>query len=179
MIKLAYFEETDFKQLMQWINTEELLLNWSGRMFSFPLTEESLSWYLSDTNDMASSEAFIYKAIDEAGNVVGHISLGSISTTNKSARISRVYVDAAARGKGICSDMVKAVLEIGFEQLKLHRISLGVYDTNKAATACYEKAGLKIEGIHRHILLQNGVYWSNIEMAILEDEWRAQQQLAI
>jgi RimJ/RimL family protein N-acetyltransferase len=74
--------------------------------------------------------------------------------------------------------MVKAVLQIGFEDLQLHRISLGVYNTNKAATACYEKAGLKIEGIHRDILFYNSVYWSNIEMAILEDEWRTLQNTA-
>jgi len=178
MIKLAYFEKTDFKQLIDWINTEELLINWSGRMFSFPLTEDSLDWYLRDTNDIQTSEAFLYKAIDETGNVVGHISLGSISATNKSGRVSRVFVDGAARGKGICKDMVKAVLRIGFEELKLHRISLGVYGTNKAATACYEKAGLKIEGINKDILLQDGIYWSNIEMAILEDEWRALQNTA-
>lgn len=171
MITLAYFEKSDFNQLIDWINTEELLINWSGRMFSFPLNNESLDWYLRDTNDIENSDAFIYKAIDENGQVVGHISLGSVSTTNKSARISRVFVSQAGRNKGVCQQMVKAVLKIGFEQLKLHRISLGVYDANASATKCYENAGMKIEGINKDILLYKGVYWSNIEMAMLEDEW--------
>lgn len=171
MIKLAYFTKADFKQLIDWLNTEELLLNWSGRLFSFPLTDSSLNWYISDTNNLSTSEAFVYKAIDEYGNIVGHISLGGISTTNNSGRISRVFVSPTARGQSICTQMVLAVLQIGFEQLKLHRISLGVYSTNAAAVKCYQKAGLSIEGVNRDVLLHNNSYWSNIEMSILDYEW--------
>lgn len=173
MIRLAYFERGDFQQLISWINTEELLTNWAGSMFRFPLTTESLEWYIEDTNVLPTSEAYIYKAIDEQGNVVGHISLGGISEKNRSARISRVLVgNTAERGKGICYQMVMAVLKIGFGELKLHRISLGAYDNNAAAIKCYERAGFKVEGIHRDILLYKDQYWSMIEMAMLEQEWR-------
>jgi len=173
MIRLEYFKQSDFSQLIEWINTEELMMNWSGRMFNFPLTKDSLAWYIDDTNDLKKSDAFIYKAIDEDNHVVGHISLGGISQTNKNARISRVFVSKEGRGKAACQQMVKAVLKIGFEELKLHRIGLGVYDTNKAATKCYEKAGLKIEGVTRDSILYNGNYWSMIEMSMLEEEWFA------
>jgi RimJ/RimL family protein N-acetyltransferase len=174
MIRLEYFSRDDFKQLIAWINNEELLLNWSGNMFRFPLSEESLEWYIEDTNVLPGSEAYIYKAVDENGRVVGHISLGGISEKNRSARISRVLVgNTEERGKGVCYEMVKALLKIGFEELQLHRIALGAYDNNKAAIRCYEKAGLKTEGIHRDVLLYKGNYWSMIEMAILESEWQA------
>ncbi len=167
---LRFFEPSDIPQLIDWINTEELLLNWSGRMFSFPLTQESMDWYIRDTNDIASSDAFIFKAV-EGDEVLGHISLGGISTVNKSARISRVFVSEAGRGKGVCTFMVKEVLKFGFEQMKLHRIALGVYTSNTSALACYTKAGLQVEGINRDVLLVNGKYWSMAEMAILEEEW--------
>lgn len=172
MIRLEYFTNKDFEQLISWINTEELLLSWCGRMFSFPLKQSSLQWYINDTNNIQKSDAFIYKAIDENENVVGHISLGGISTTNKSARISRVFVSEAGRNKGVCTAMVQQVLKIGFTHLQLHRISLGVYHTNKAATKCYEKAGMQIEGLHRDILLHKNTYWSMIEMGILEEDWK-------
>jgi RimJ/RimL family protein N-acetyltransferase len=83
--------------------------------------------------------------------------------------------DEATRGKGICYQMVKEILKIGFAELGLHRITLGAYDTNKSALKCYEKAGFVVEGIHRDILLYEGRYWSMVEMAILEEEWRALQ----
>ncbi len=172
MIKLEYFNHNDFSQLRQWITDEETLMNWSGAMFSYPLTQNSLEWYVEDVNDITNSETFIYKAIDEeTSNTVGHISLGGISKKNKAARISRVLVAPAYEGKGYCCQMVKAVLKIGFEDLLLHRICLGVYDFNKTAIRCYQKAGFTIEGTNRDCLLFKDQWWSLVEMSILEEEW--------
>lgn len=173
MITLEYFTKEDFPQLINWIKDDHLLTNWAGSLFSFPLTQEKLNWYIEDVNDMEQSEAFIYKAIDtESKSVVGHISLGGLSKKNKAARISRVLVgNTAERGKGFCTGMIEAVCRIGFEELKLHRISLGVYDFNKAAIRCYEKSGFVKEGVFRDILKYNYDYWSLVEMSILEDEW--------
>ena len=175
MIKLELFKPEDFQQLIDWIDTEELLIKWSGSLFSFPLTNSSLKWYIKDTNIPHESDAFIYKAIDtETGEVVGHISLGGLSWKNRSSRISRILVgNPAAHRKGICQQMTKAVLKIGFEELGLHRISLGVYENNKAALNCYLKCGFNIEGVSRDILWFNNEFLSMVEMGILENEWSA------
>jgi RimJ/RimL family protein N-acetyltransferase len=174
MIRLEPFERSDFQQLIDWIDTEELLIKWSGSLFSFPLTNESMEWYIEDTNVAGVSDAFVFKAIDvETAVVVGHISLGGLSWKNRSSRISRVLVSPDALQKGICQQMTKAVLKIGFEELGLHRIGLGVYENNKAALNCYLKSGLNIEGVSRDILWYDGEFLSMVEMAILEDEWKA------
>jgi len=175
IVSLEYFTKDDFQQLINWIYDEHLLTNWAGSLFSFPLTQKSLDWYIKDTNDLQNSDALVYKAIDtKTGETVGHISLGSISRKNRSARISRVLVgDNAEKGRGICTNMITAVAKIGFEELKLHRISLGVYDFNMPALRCYEKAGFTKEGVQRDILRYNNEYWSLVEMSMLEDEWKA------
>jgi RimJ/RimL family protein N-acetyltransferase len=173
MIKLEYFTKEDFDQLKNWITDDHLLTNWAGSLFTFPLTEEKLDWYISDVNDFENSDAFIYKAIDDSnGSVVGHISLGGISKKNNAGRISRVLVgNTAERGKGICTGMIKEVCRIGFEEMKLHRISLGVYDFNIAAIKCYEKCGFVKEGVFRDILKYDDKYWSLVEMSMLDHEW--------
>src|SRR5688572_20785785 len=109
MIRLEYFKKEDFQQLIDWVKDDHLLTNWAGSLFSFPLTEEKLDWYIDDTNEIDRSDALIYKAVDvENENVVGHISLGGISKKNNAARISRVLVgNTAERGKGICTGMIK------------------------------------------------------------------------
>ncbi|HEX8460204.1 MAG TPA: GNAT family protein [Segetibacter sp.] len=176
MIRLEYFSREDFKQLIEWMNSEHLITNWAGSLFRYPLTEESLDWYIEDTNNPENSDAFIYKAIDtKTGETVGHISIGSVSQKNRAARISRVLVgNTAHRGRGYCTGMINGILKIGFEELKLHRISLGVYDFNHAAIRCYEKCGFVKEGVMRDVLrYEDSKYWSLIEMGILEDEWRA------
>src|SRR4051812_25440096 len=121
MVKLEYFTKDDFDLLIQWVNNEKVLQNWTGSMFAFPLTPEKLDWYIKDANNIATSDALIYKAIDtNNGKTVGHISLGSISRKNKSARISRVLVgNTCERGKGYCKSMIEALLHIGFETLWL------------------------------------------------------------
>ncbi|RYY97406.1 MAG: N-acetyltransferase [Chitinophagaceae bacterium] len=177
MIRLEYFTAADFDQLIHWVHDEFLLTNWAGSLFRFPLTHDSLQWYLEDTNDPGRSDALVYKAVDEeSGDTVGHVSLGGISRKNRSARISRVLVgDTQHKGRGICTAMIKAVLQVGFDELKLHRISLGVYDINRSAIRCYEKAGFVSEGVQRDILRYGEEYWSLREMSILSHEWRALQ----
>ena len=177
MIRLDYFTPADFSQLISWIADERLLLNWSGSLFTFPLTPDKLAWYLDGTNDPATADALVYKATDTlTGEVVGHISLGGISRKNQAARISRVIVGAPdARGRGIGRQMVEAVLDVGFGQLGLHRIDLGVYDFNTAALRCYEQAGLVREGCSRDVLRHENEYWSLVEMSMLAPEWRARQ----
>jgi RimJ/RimL family protein N-acetyltransferase len=178
MVVLEHFEPADFKQLIEWISDEQLLTNWSGSLFNYPLTKESLDWYLEGTNDLQKSDALVYKAVDtKTGTTVGHISLGSISRKNRSARISRVLVgNTCERGRGTCQSMITAILKVGFEEVDLHRISLGVYSDNKAAIRCYEKAGFVIEGLSRDVLKVDDTYWSMYEMSILEHEWHNLRQ---
>ncbi|RTQ48866.1 N-acetyltransferase [Hymenobacter gummosus] len=175
MIRLERFTPADFNQLIEWINSERLMKEWSGSLFSFPLTEESLAWYIEGANDLRDPDVFVYKAVDtKTDETVGHISLGSISQRDKSGRVTRVLVgNECARGKGVCRRMVQGLLRIGFEELGLHRISLGVYDFNEAAIKCYLKAGFKREGVMRDVVRHGDTYWTLVEMAILEDEWRA------
>jgi RimJ/RimL family protein N-acetyltransferase len=175
MIKLEPFTPADFDQLIAWVDTERLLYEWSGSLFAFPLTPSALAWYLEGANDFANPEVFIYKAVEsETGRAVGHISLGGISEQNRSGRISRVLV-AEGKGRGYCAAMMRALLQIGFEQLHLHRIDLGVYDFNHAAIRCYKRCGLQVDGVLRDVVRHDDEYWSLTEMSILEHEWVAQQ----
>ncbi|WP_035568103.1 GNAT family N-acetyltransferase [Hymenobacter sp. IS2118] len=177
MIVLEAFTPADFNQLIEWVDNERLMKEWSGAMFSFPLTEAGLSWYIEDSNNLADPSVFIYKAVDsKTGVTVGHISLGGISQRDRAGRITRVLVGKTTeRRRGICQAMVTALLRIGFEDLALHRISLGVYDFNQAAVNCYLKAGFVQEGLLRDVVRHDEEYWSLIEMGILETEWHALQ----
>jgi RimJ/RimL family protein N-acetyltransferase len=172
MVELKFFERSHFKQIINWIDSPEFLLQWGGPNFSFPLNEQQLEDYLKDANK-DNSNALVYSVIHkETGNVIGHISLGNIDRRNKSARVGKVLVgDKNVRGKGIGQLMMVEILKIAFDELKLHRVSLGVFDFNVAAIACYEKAGFIKEGLIRDSRKIGDEYWSLWEMSILENEW--------
>ncbi|WP_216634133.1 hypothetical protein [Hymenobacter taeanensis] len=104
MIQLEYFTSSDFDQLITWIDSPHLLMNWAGPMFNFPLNRDKLDWYLQDSNELGQSEVFTFRAVDtDTGTVVGHISLGSISEKKqRSPRKPRVYCPRSP-GQGLCS----------------------------------------------------------------------------
>ncbi|MEC5424319.1 GNAT family protein [Virgibacillus sp. C22-A2] len=172
MVELKYFERTDFKQLIDWIDSPQFLLQWGGPAFSYPLTEYQLEKYIENAN-IDNTDTLVYKVISkETGDVIGHISLGKIDRINKSARVGKVLVgDKNVRGKGIGKLLMKEILKVAFDELKLHRVSLGVFDFNVSAIACYEKAGFIKEGLLRDTGKNNDEYWNLWEMSILEDEW--------
>ncbi|PEO52645.1 GNAT family N-acetyltransferase [Bacillus pseudomycoides] len=172
MIKLEYFERNNFKQLIDWIDSEEFLLQWGGPAFSYPLQNKQLEKYIANAN-YENANVFVYKVIDqETKKVIGHISLGKIDRINKSARIGKVLVgDTSMRGKSIGKKMMEAVLNVAFVQLKLHRVSLGVFDFNSASITCYEKVGFVKEGLLRDARKIGDEYWNLWEMSILEYEW--------
>lgn len=171
LIKLEPLKRSDFKQLINWINSEEFLIQWSGNAFTYPLNDQQLEQYIESTNTLA------FKVIDEdSKEVIGHISLGQIDNINRSARIGKVLVgDTKMRGRSIGKHMMKAVLHVAFEELKLHRVTLGVYDFNTSAISCYEKIGFIKEGLLRESKKVGEMYWNLWEMSMLEYELRAKK----
>jgi RimJ/RimL family protein N-acetyltransferase len=75
-------------------------------------------------------------------------------------------------GKGYATEVSKALINSGFEDFKLHRISAGVATENKKSIKILEKSGMTREGLHRKILPIRGEWVDNYEYAILEDDPR-------
>lgn len=69
--------------------------------------------------------------------------------------------------------MLHEVLTYGFDVLHLHRIELVVFDFNKPAIACYEKAGFRAEGHLRDVVRIGDKYWNWILMSVLDHEFQS------
>ncbi|MFB9327893.1 GNAT family N-acetyltransferase [Paenibacillus aurantiacus] len=171
MIRLEPFERADFTQLIAWMDSPRFLFQWGGQSFRHPLTEQQLEQYIEDANT-DDAHALIYRVVQEENNeVIGHINL-HIDRMNQSARIGKVLIgDRGRRGQGIGQLMIRQVLAIAFEDLGLHKVSLGVLDFNHAALACYEKAGFVKEGLIRDKRKMDDEFCSVWEMSMLEEEW--------
>ncbi|HEC86607.1 MAG TPA: N-acetyltransferase [Thermoplasmatales archaeon] len=175
MIELQPFTKSDFQRLINWIDSPELLLQWGGPTFFYPLDESQLEQYLGESEGIKPKK-MIFKAIDnETRNVVGHIEIDNIDRKSNSARICRVLVGSPnLRNRGIGSLIMKAILKICFRQLKLHRVELQVWSVNKSAIACYEKIGFVKEGLLRDARRMGNRYYNVYQMSMLEEEWKAQ-----
>ncbi|PCH60630.1 MAG: GNAT family N-acetyltransferase [Gammaproteobacteria bacterium] len=173
-VELRAFELIDIDRLLSWVDSKELLLNWAGSFFEFPLTRDQCQYYLS-TSQGQSSTRLIFKAIEtSADEVLGHIELDGLDRENQSAFISRVLVGAnAQRGKGIGQLIVRQLVDVAFSELGLHRLAVGVLDFNDVAIRCYEKCGFQYEGRYRDIIKYGGQFHSVVTMSLLRSEWRS------
>jgi len=166
MIRFEKFEKSDYERLISWVETEESMIQFSGKEFTFPITKKQLDKYVSASNRL------IYKVINiDTSEVIGHAELNNIDNKNRNARICRILIgDLKNRNKGFGKKIINELVRIGFVDLKLHRIDLGVFDFNFQAIKCYETCGFEIEGKYKDISRFNGKYWSVYNMSILNQE---------
>ncbi len=167
MVRLEKFSDSDFEQLITWVDSEELMLQFAGPVFKFPVTNAQLEEYIKPSSRM------VFKVVSDLNNqTIGHCEIGNINKENQSASLCRLLIgDKSMRGKGIGQSMISQLLKICFTQLNLHRVELWVYDFNRSAISCYKKSGFRNEGIARDALKVKDGYWSANLMSILKPEW--------
>jgi len=172
VIFLRPFNQSDFPRLIQWIDSHETLVQWSGpTQFAFPLTNEQLIRYQAESTGVLPFRR-VFAATDDRSDVVGHIELGAIDYLNRTATLCRVLIAPEARGRGYCVGLVRQILRVGFEEMKLRRIDLKVFGFNHPAIRCYERAGFVREGVLRKSQMIEEKYWDTVLMGILREEWR-------
>jgi RimJ/RimL family protein N-acetyltransferase len=170
-IALEPFSVHDIDRLMGWIPDASFLLQWAGPTFTWPLTYQQLE------NDIAALKPngphMMFKAVNGAGAVVGHIDVKAIDRNHSNAMLGRILVSPEHRGQGLGLPLVRAGLHTCFSELKLHRVALRVFAHNTAAITCYQRAGFVIEGLERQTRrAPDGTWWDAVTMAILDEDWR-------
>ena len=106
---------------------------------------------------------------------VGVVRLAPVDAANRSARLGVGILDPARLGQGIGTEAIRLALRWGFEELRLHRVSLTVVADNSRAVAAYTRCGFTTEGRFRDSLLLGGQWHDDLAMAILKPQWTAQQ----
>jgi RimJ/RimL family protein N-acetyltransferase len=76
-------------------------------------------------------------------------------------------------GLGYASEAARSLVQLGFDQLRLHRISAHCLTENLASARVLEKLGMRLEGRQRDSERFKGRYWDTLHCAILDHEWQA------
>ena len=89
-------------------------------------------------------------------------------------RMGEIYYKLAPEfwGKGYATEVGKALIKFGFEEMNLHRIDAGAHIENVASIRVLEKIGMIREGQHRKILPIRGDWYDNYHYAIIETDPR-------
>ena len=107
----------------------------------------------------------------EAGPLIGTCTLAGVDRQHRRAEIG-LALDAAQRGNGFAVEAARAVLNYGFEQLGLHRVTAEVDPRNTSALQLVERLGFKPEGRLREHHWQNEEWQDGLLFGLLAREWR-------
>lgn len=119
-------------------------LTWTGLMSSTSVAER----YIESRIKLAADKGGFCFTILYEGKIVGIVHLVDIDSTNKKGMIGYWIAEKYTR-LGIVTKSVNAVIELAFNEMKLHRIEIRCATGNIASSAIPKKLGFKHEGVIR------------------------------
>ena len=164
-------ERDDIPRFVAWFNDWRTTRTLGIRAPMSLASEER--WFEGMLADQGKGGYFFVACLLEDDRPIGTIGLFELDLANGSAGLGISIGDAADRGRGLGTDMLRALLGFAFGQLRLERVWLDVYEVNPGARRVYERAGFVHEGTLRRAIFREGRHLDVHRMAILADEWRA------
>ncbi|HET7677558.1 MAG TPA: GNAT family protein [Candidatus Limnocylindrales bacterium] len=140
-----------------------------------PMTLEEVERFFRDR--LLSPEAFAYAIHERAGDrLIGLTTFSALDPDNGSAMFHITIGERDAWGRGFGTEATELMLGHAIDRLGLHRVALSVFEFNERAIGSYLKAGFRVEGRLRDAIWRDGRYWDEVQMGILESEWRERRQ---
>jgi len=170
-VYLRPLDEADLDRCLGWINDPEVIST-LGRRFPMSATLER-EWLTGQyKSEKALSLAIVVKDGDRH---IGNCGFNDIDYANRKAVFGILIGEKDQWGKGYGPEAARLIVDYGFNQLNLHRISLTVYSNNPRAIRAYEKVGFVHEGTLRESYFRDGRYYDTLVMAIVDRDWNNDQ----
>ncbi|RUP87136.1 GNAT family N-acetyltransferase [Dermabacter sp. HSID17554] len=181
----------DLKPTAQWpLATERLRLRphnaddteWLHELYSRPdvarylldepwtaeVTHDKLTERLAKT-DIDGETGALALVIEHDGVPIGDVALWLTDHEHRQGEIGWV-LDPAHGGQGFASEAVRAVLALGFDHYKLHRITAQMDARNSASAALAPRVGLRLEAHHVQDWFSKGEWTDTLIFARLASE---------
>lgn len=163
MVVLEPFSPDDYNNLIHWIDSPDLLLQFAGPAFSFPLTTQQLA---AEEN---LPHRYRFKAVEKTqGRTIGH---GEVHLAEMGCYLARILVGPTGlRGKGYVKQLVQLLANFSFRELHQPFIQLNVFTHNVAAIRCYESLGFVANPANRFERTLNGAQCTGIKMTLQQPQ---------
>ena len=163
-IYLSPMNPDDYEINTKWLNDANITQYLSIHNHMVSLLGEKR--YLEDTSTKDCHFVIVNLDSDEA---IGNIAFDEIDYRNGAAVLGIFIGEENYRGKGYGSEAIKLLLNYGFNELRLHSVTLTVLADNARAIKAYEKCGFKEFGRKHDALYRNGKYVDIIYMEIINN----------
>jgi len=165
-VELLNFERDSFDQLIAWANEPEILMQFAGPDFVFPLTRKQLEKSINEP----LRRSFAVR-LNSTMQIIGH---AEIYLNNDNAHLCRILIgEESMRGKGIGQQIVQELLRMSFQELNCKNASLNVYDWNTMAINCYTRAGFQVSDEPKNSSEISGETWVSSKMILNRERWES------
>ncbi|MDI6738351.1 MAG: GNAT family protein [Nanoarchaeota archaeon] len=149
--------------MMGWVNNPEITGKFAK--FNCGVTRQQEISHIKQMMASKTDKCFVMET--EEGKYLGNISLHEIDTQAGKARMSILIAAKKERGKSYGKSAIRRLLEIAFNEMKLHKVWLIVFEENTKARGLYRQCGFQEEGILQDEYFVEGKYHNMARMAIL------------
>ncbi|MBW8363385.1 MAG: GNAT family N-acetyltransferase [Rhizobium sp.] len=154
---LRPFEERDAAEFAQAVRESvESVGPWMPWCHAEYSQTDALEWFKTCHHDAAAGTAYEYGVFSKDGNeFLGGAGLNLIVRQHGYCNLG-YWVRQSQQRRGVASACVAVLSEVGFRELKLHRIEIVVAVGNEPSAGVARKAGATLECIARNRLLLKG-----------------------
>lgn len=136
-----------------------------------PLTwEKEQEWYAGASVRENDPMFTIYEKA--TGRPIGNTGV-EFDFRNRTGNFGICIGEADCRGKGYGTEVTRLMLDFAFTAHGIHNVMLTVYEFNRGAFRCYQKAGFKEFGRRRECLYMGGRMWDIVYMDCLASEFES------
>ncbi len=155
----------DAEKYVEWLSDPNVT-NYLGSPYNITLLREKKL-----LEDILSKDEQFYAIINkETDKIIGNTSFFNTNRISQKSEIGIFIGDKNFRDKGIGQEVMRLMIDYGFNILNFHSIFLHTYSFNKRAIAAYNKIGFKEVGRYRDGIKIGQKYFDVVAMDILHNE---------
>jgi RimJ/RimL family protein N-acetyltransferase len=172
-LDLRLYESGDLDDLRAMYAREDV----NRYLYSEPMGEDKLLTYLEKKIGYRAfareGDALnLLGTLRETGDVVGDVSFGFVSEEHRTGEVGFV-LKPEFTGRGYATEMAAGMLRLGFDELGLHRVIGRLDARNAGSAAVLERLGMRREALLVDNEWVKGEWTSELDYALLADEWAA------
>ena len=165
-------KRSDISYFLEWFNDPEVI-QYLGMYL--PMTEMSEEKFIEElgTTRARSDALFVIEVIEgNSTKPIGNCGLHGINSKDNHATFGIVIGEKDYWSKSYGTEAARLLVNYGFQQLNLHRISSSAIAYNERSIKLHMKVGFREEGRVRQRMFKNGQYHDLVQFGILREEWR-------
>jgi len=178
---LRDFVEADWQPVHFYASDPEVFRYVEGGPLNDEQTRISIQKAIASQSEDPRLDFRLAVTLKEEGKVIGDARIRTLDPNLHPAYrlLGQAYIGFSLNPhywrKGYASEVARALLAFGFDQLRLHRIFAWCDAENLASARVLEKVGMRREGVLRKNWTLKGEWRDALLYAMIESEWSSSQ----